>query len=186
MINTFRDSLVITHFDNYRSILDELKAIKKDLETKKRRVTPPIGTCTAYYLIQQVCLPLTRVFKSNKYSFECSIEMFTEGLQNLGFAIQKMVDCERDDLVKSFQHIYNRLFNLLPQNTVIQHKLFNTERYENESKKPAKTRSFLKWLQEYKAAGKIRRDSRRKLIVREKSDRDLKDIVQVSLQLRFG
>lgn len=162
-INPFRDTLMTTQFDNFRSLLDELNGIKADLKTQHRRISPPIGTYTAYRMIKQVCLPISRIFNSRKYGYQRCIEMFTRALLKLDLLIREMLEYGRDSLTESLRHIYRRLFNLLPKNTVIQHQLFDAEPYNNDQKKkPPTTTGFINWLQDYHLNGLVRRDIERK------------------------
>lgn len=150
------------HFDYFRGLVDEINAIKSDLKTAHRRVSPPMGTYTAYKMIKQIALPINRVFKSKKYTQERSIEMFSYALKKLDLLIRELAFYDRDKLVASLQHFYNKLFILLPQNTAIQHELFDAEYYHNDNKKAPVYRGFAKWLQDYILFGYQQRDLERR------------------------
>lgn len=181
MTNFFRDLLLTTHRDHFTCILDELNDLKSDLKTKKRRNNPPVGTYTAYCMIMDVCRPLSKLFRFKRYGQETSIEMFKSALVKLRLLIEEMSLYTRHDLIATFQHIYDRLFILLPQNDFIQHPLFDTARYQSDRKtKPPLAQCFIDWLKQYQLAGFIQRN-----IERRRAFRPL-NIVQRSLKLRFG
>lgn len=128
-INPFRDSLMTTHFDGFRSIIEEINLIKADLKTQRRRVSPPGGTYTAYRMVKQIALPLSRIFNSRRYSHQRCLERFIYALQKINLLLKEPLLYGLNDLLSSFRHLYRRLFNMLPAGTVIQHELFDAEHY---------------------------------------------------------
>lgn len=176
-INPFRDQLMTTHFDIFKSLIKEINDIKADLKNQRRRVNKPIGTYIAYVMIRQVSSPISKIFNYKRYGCEISLEMFSSALLKLDLLIREMLSLGRNSLAKTLSHIYTRLFNLLPEDTVIQHQLFDADAYQTDSKKPPTTIGFIKWLQNYHLNGFVRRD-----VCRRRAFKPLK-LVQPSIRL---
>ena len=180
MINTFRDLLMLDSFDRFRNLMGEINDFKTDLKKQSRRVKPGYGVMISYPAIQVIASPLNRIFRYTRYGEQTSIDMFRFALNKLSLLVRKLADCGCEELANSFQHIYNRLFILLPKGTALQPELFDTERYNNEQKtQPPKAPSFVSWLSSYIKAGFVARD-----VARKHAFRPL-NIVQPSLRLRW-
>ncbi len=181
MMNTFRDRLMTTHFDIFKSLIEEINQIKTDLKNQKRRVNKPIGTYIAYDLIKQVSAPLSKIFNYKRYGLDTSIQMFKTSLVKFHLLIREMQEYDRNDLTDSLIHIYNRLFNLLPQSATVQHSLFDPDNYQSKSKKSIQTTGFLEWLQDYVLMGFQKRD-----INRKRWGSKFVEFTQPSLKLRWS
>lgn len=163
--NTFRDSLMLVHFDEFKELLYEIEDIKAQQKTLNRRVKKPVCTYTAYQMLKQIAEPLRRIFNSRKYSHQTCVDKFTDALRKLHLLIRELVDYGRDTLANTLEHLYQRLFALLPEQTVIQHELFDADKYETPYKKHPSTKSFIQWLQDYHLLGYFRRDIARRYAV---------------------
>ena len=177
MINTFRDKLMLDSFDRFRSLIGELNDLKADFRKQRRRVKPSLGIIISYQAILKIALPLNKIFNGKRYSEQTSINMFCLALKKLELLIRELVKFDCHSLADTLQHLYNRLFVLLPSGSIIQPPLFDTDSYESDSKKPTATQGFLNWLLDYSLQGYLRRD-----IERRKNRKSL-DLRQFSLQL---
>ena len=157
MITTFRDGLMCDSFDRFRNIIDEINSFKLDLKKRYQRVSPGLDVIISYRHLKQICLNFNKIFKSNKYSNQTAIDMFCDALIQLDLLIQELRDCECEAMANTFQHVYNRLFILLPKGTVLQPSLFDTSRYQNNNKKAPVAKSFLNWLRNYQLNNFTRR-----------------------------
>lgn len=162
MINTFRDRLMLDSFDRFRNLIGELNDLKADFKKQRRRVKPSLGIILSYQAILKTASPLNKIFNGKRYSEQTSIDMFCSALKKLNLLIRELLNFNCHQLAESLQHIYNRLFVLLPENTTIQHHLFDSEKYETTDKKPTLIQSFLDWLLDYSLKGFLRRDIERK------------------------
>ena len=120
---------------------------------------------------------MNKIFNGKRYSEQTSIDLFCSALKKLNPLIRELVKFDCHSLADTLQHIYNRLFVLLPSGTTIQHSLFDTDRYESERSKPTATQGFLNWLLDYSLQGYLRRDVERRI------NRKSFDIRQLSLSL---
>ena len=178
MINTFRDQLMLDSFDRFRNLITELNELKADMKKQRRRVKPSLGIILSYQAILKIASPLNKIFKGKRYSEQTSIDMFCLALKKLNLLIRQLVKFDCHSLADTLQHLYNRLFVLLPEGTAIQHPLFDTDRYESDSKKPTATQGFLNWLLDYSLQGYARRDRLRR------RNSQLFDVKQLSLSLK--
>ena len=178
MINTFRDRLMLDSFDRFRNLIGELNDLKADLKKQRRRVKPPLDIIISYQAILKIASPLNKIFNGKRYSEQTSINMFCSALKKLNLLIRELVKFDCQQLADTLQHLYNRLFVLLPQGTAIQHPLFDTDCYESDSNKPTATQGFLNWLLDYSLQGYLRRDRDRLRAFKPLN------ITQPSLQLR--
>ena len=178
MINTFRDRLMLDSFDRFRNLISELNDLKADFKKQRKRVKPSLGIILSYQAILKIASPLNKIFNGKRYSEQTSINMFCSALRSLDLLIRELVKFDCYKLADTLQHLYNRLFVLLPEGTAIQPPLFDTDRYESDSNKPIATQGFLNWLLDYSLQGYLRRD--RSL---QRAFKPL-NIVQHSLQLR--
>lgn len=169
---------MLVHFDDFRDIIFEIADIKEELKKQNRRVHPPICTYTAYQMLKQIAEPLRRVFKSRRYNQQTCLDKFAYALRKLHLLICQLVEYDRDELAATLRNLYHRLFALLPEQTIIQHELFDAEKYQTPHKKPRSTKGFINWLQDYHLLGFVRRD-----VERRRAFKPLK-IVQPSLRLR--
>ena len=177
MINTFRDQLMLDSFDRFRNLISELNDLKADFKKQRRRVKPSLGIILSYQAILKIASPLNKIFNGKRYSEQTSINMFCSALEKLDLLIRELVKFDCYKLADTLQHFYNRLFVLLPEGTVIQHPLFDTDRYESDSKKPTATQGFLNWLLDYSLQGYLRRE------LELRRNRKSFDIRQLSLSL---
>ena len=146
MFNPFRDRLMLHPFDSFRKLIAEINDLKTEFKKLSRRVNPSLEVLITYRPLKAIALPLNRIFKSRKYSQQRSIEMFTQALSKLHLLIQELKQSQCFSLAADFQHLYNRLFGLLPEGTAIQQPLFDTERYHRENPKPLTSKGFQMWL----------------------------------------
>ena len=142
------------------------------------RVKPPLDIIISYQAILKIASPLNKIFNGKRYSEQTSIDMFCSALKKLNLLIGELVKFDCHHLADTLQHLYNRLFVLLPQGTAIQHPLFDTDCYESDSIKPTATQGFLNWLLDYSLQGYLRRDRDRLRAFKPLN------IAQPSLQLR--
>ena len=177
MINTFRDQLMLDSFDRFRNLIGEINDLKAEFKKQRRRVKPSLGIILSYQAILKIASPLNKIFNGKRYSEQTSINMFCSALRSLNLLIRELVKFDCHSLADTLQHLYNRLFVLLPGGTAIQHPLFDTDRYESASKKPTATQGLRNWLLDYSLQGYLRRD-----IERRKNRKSL-DLRQFSLQL---
>ena len=178
MINTFRDRLMLDSFDRFRNLIREINDLKADFKKQRRRVKPPLGIIISYQAILKIASPLNKIFNGKRYSEQTSIDMFCSAQRKLNLLIRELVKFDCQQLADTLQHLYNRLFVLLPQGTAIQPPLFDTDCYESDIKKPTATQGFLNWLLDYSLNGFIRRARLRKCAFKPLN------IAQPSLQLR--
>ena len=178
MINTFRDRLMLDSFNRFRNLISEINDLKADFKKQRRRVKPSLGIILSYQAILKIASPLNKIFNGRRYSEQTSIDLFCSALRKLNLLIRELVKFDCHSLADTLQHLYNRLFVLLPEGTAIQHPLFDTDCYETTSKKPTATQGFLNWLLDYSLNGFIRRERLRKRAFKPLN------IAQPSLQLR--
>ena len=159
MINTFRDRLMCDSFRRFRNLLNEINEFKEDLKKQNRRSKRPFGTYASYQAIKPIASVLNQIARWKRYGQQTAIDMFCDVLIKIQSLVGKLADFyDNTDLASTFQHLYNRLFVLLPEGTVIQHPLFDPRDYPSRSKKPPVTSGFLDWLNNYRLNGFIRRD----------------------------
>lgn len=161
-INTFRDRLMMHPLDAFRNLISEIDELKKELRKQSRRVNKPICSYSSYTAVMAIASPLNKIFNYKKYSEQTSINMYVDALKKLYLLIQELREFERHDLANTLQHLYDKLFVLLPEGTVIQHQLFDTKRLSSRSKKPIVTKSFFDWMIDYATKGFKRRDMERR------------------------
>ena len=178
MINTFRDRLMLDSFDRFRNLISELNDLKADFKKQRRRVKPSLGIIISYQAILNIASPLNKIFNGKRYSEQTSIDLFCSALKKLNLLIRELVKFDCHSLADTLQHLYNRLFVLLPSGTAIQPPLFDTDCYESDISKPTATQGFLNWLLDYSLNGFIRRDR-----TLQRAFKPL-NIVQPSLQLK--
>ena len=178
MINTFRDKLMLDSFDRFRNLIGELNDLKADFKKQRRRVKPSLGIVLSYQAILKIALPLNKIFNGKRYSEQTSIDLFCSALRSLDLLIRELVKFNCYKLADTLQHLYNRLFVLLPERTIIQPPLFDTDRYESDCYKPTATQSFIDWLSNYTLNGLLTRARLRKRAFKPLN------IVQPSLQLK--
>ena len=178
MINTFRDRLMLDSFDRFRNLISELNDLKADFKKQRKRVKPSLGIILSYQAILKIASPLNKIFNGKRYGEQTSINMFCSALKKLDLLIRELIKFDCRQLADTLQHLYNRLFVLLPEGTAIQPPLFDTDRYESDRSKPTATQGFLNWLLDYTLNGLLTRDRLRKRAFKPLN------IAQHSLQLR--
>lgn len=177
MINTFRDRLMLDSFDRFRNLITEISELKAEFKKQRRRVKPPLGVIIAYQKLLAIASPLNKIFNGKRYGEETSIEMFCQALNKLSLLVRELAQFDCHELAESLQHLYNRLFILLPKDTILQPQLFDADRYQSKTKKPVPAKCFVRWLQNYCLLGFKRRD------IDRRRNYQFPNIVQESLRL---
>ena len=118
--STFRDRLMMVNFDEFRELIYTIEDLKAEQNQLNRRVkNRPICTYTAYQMLKQIAEPLRRIFNSRKHNNDTVISKFTYALQKLDLLRRELAEYGRDELAKTLLAIYQRLFALLPDQTII-------------------------------------------------------------------
>ena len=136
MINTWSDRLMLDSFDRFRNLITELNELKADFKKQRRRVKPSLGIVLSYQAILKIASPLNKIFNGKRYSEQTSIDMFCSALKKLDLLIRELFKFDCYKLADTLQHLYNRLFVLLPEGTAIQPPLFDPDRYESDIDTP--------------------------------------------------
>ena len=179
MINTFRDRLMLDRFDRFRNLIGEINDLKADFQKQRRRVKPSLGIIISYQAILKIASPLNKIFNGKRYSEQTSIDLFCSALKKLDLLIRELVKFDCYSLADTLQHLYDRLFVLLPSGSIIQPPLFDTDSYESDSNKPIATQGFLKWLLDYSLQGYLP-----KCDFKRRRKRSPFDVRQLSLSLK--
>ena len=154
MVNTaFQDYLMIDKFDVFKIIISEINNIKSTLKTQNRRVKKLVCSYTAYEVLKKVSELVNKVFKARRIEDKLAISLFTTAIAKLKHLSNELRFFGRLELAATIEAIAERLFDLLPLNTVIQLELFECDRYESGSKTAPRTTEFLEWLRWHSIGG---------------------------------